>query len=362
MIEPIYRPDAPATAPHTLMLVSARADGRLRDEVQGQARPRPEFLHLAQTYGVELLDWSQLPAGPNGRSHRQSVRHVIAALRRLKDYEVVFSDGEHLGIPLSLAMRRLGITTPHLTIGHHLTTATKKPFFRWLGADQRISRILVHSRNQLELAQRRLGISGARLAYIPYFVDSAFWRPRPDPEDSLIVSAGLEHRDYLTLARACSGLPERVLIASGSLHSPRARCRMPEVLPPGFEIGFATYGTLRGWYARASLVVIPLMQNDFQAGVTSLLEAMAMGKAVIVTATDGQGDVVEHGVTGLLVPPSDAGELRRVIRWLLAHPAERARLGANARRAVENEFSLEKYTSRLAAHLREVATVAPAAA
>jgi glycosyltransferase involved in cell wall biosynthesis len=106
---------------------------------------------------------------------------------------------------------------------------------------------------------------------------------------------------------------------------------------------------LRDWYARAAIVVVPLLPNDFQAGVTTLLEAMAMGKAVVVSATEGQRDIVVDGQTGILVPPGDEASLRDVLRRLLADPAERARLGQNARCAVIEQFSLDRYAYALAA-------------
>jgi glycosyltransferase involved in cell wall biosynthesis len=82
---------------------------------------------------------------------------------------------------------------------------------------------------------------------------------------------------------------------------------------------------------------------------------MSMARPVVVSATEGQRDVVEDGVTGLMVPPGDAGALREAIERLLADPAERARLGANARAAVRERFSLDAYASSLACHLEELA-------
>ena len=62
---------------------------------------------------------------------------------------------------------------------------------------------------------------------------------------------------------------------------------------------------------------MPLVDVDFDAGVTSITEAMAMGKAVIVTRTKGQVDVIHDGVEGLYVPPADPAALREAIVHLL---------------------------------------------
>ncbi len=339
-----------------LMLVSQSADAQLRADVAAGRRPCPEYLRLEANHGVELLDWSRLPRLVHQRTPASSLLHVLAAARILDRFDVVFSDGEHLGVPLSLLIRIRWPSKAHLVLGHHITTPTKRRVFKLLGAERGMSRILMHSRRQIEVAERELGVLRSRLAFVPYFADTAFWCPRPKAEDTLVVTAGREHRDYASLAAACSGMHERVVVAAGSLHSPRAPWRIPSSWPRNFEVlGTLDRASLRELYARATVVVVPVLPTDFQAGVTTLLEAMAMGKAVVVTATDGQRDIVDDGETGVLVPPGDPGALRDAVRRLLDDTGERARLGRNARRAVESRFSLDVYATTLAAHLDELA-------
>jgi len=335
------------------MLVSDRADAR-REEVRLGRRPCPEYLLLEERHGVELLDWSRLGDGARARSARLSVGHAAAAWRTLGELDAVFSDGEHVGVPLALAMRASGRGIPHLMLGHHLTTGQKRRVFRLLRPQERITRIIVHSRRQLTLIEAELGVPGHMLRFVPYFADTRFWSPQPVAEEALVVSAGREHRDYSTLAAACADLPTRVFVAAGSLFSPGARYAPPVAWPDNARTGSADHLELRAWYARASVVAVPLVPNDFQAGVTTLLEAMAMGKAVVVTATEGQRDIVQDGVTGVTVPPRDVAALREAVARLLADPGERARLGANARDLATRRFSLDVYTDELARHLEEI--------
>lgn len=344
------------------MLVSAAADTQLRREVDAGIRPRPEYLVLEADYGVELLDWSLLPGTGRRRSGWRSLVHVATALRAIDDHNVILSDGEHVGIPLALAMLALGIRTPHLVIGHHLTTRAKAPLINQLHAHRGMTRILVHSSFQQEVAHAELGIPAAKLAYVPYHADTAFWCPTGAAEESLVVAAGREHRDYATLAQACGGLPVKVFVAAGSVHSPAASSRNPAEWPVNFQLGFADFRKLRDLYARASVVVVPLVETDFQAGVTTALEAMAMGKAVVITATRGQSGVVQNGLTGITVPPGDAAQLGEAVNYLLERPDERRRLGSAAREAVLEGYSVEAYAGRLAQHLADLALASRAAA
>jgi glycosyltransferase involved in cell wall biosynthesis len=75
----------------------------------------------------------------------------------------------------------------------------------------------------------------------------------------------------------------------------------------------------------------------------SILEAMAAGLPVVASAVGGVPELVEDGVTGLLVPPGDAAALAAALERVLGDPALRARLGAAARARAEERFDVEAF-------------------
>lgn len=338
----------------TLMLVSADAGVRTRSDVAAGTRPCPDFLRLEAAYGVQLLDWAAMGKAPDYRSVTGSTRHVAASLPHLRRSACVLSDGEHVGIPLSLAMTLLRISTPHLVIGHNLSTASKRLLLRRAGTGRRMDRVVVHSDNQVSLLADQLRLPPAAISVVPYGVDTDFWCPVESAEEDerLVVAAGREHRDYISLASACVTEPVRVVIADSSPHSPRARRRQPPAWPPNVERRSLDYVALRRLYATASVIVVPLIATTFPAGITAVLEAMSMAKSVVVSGTCGLGATVQDGETGLVVQPGDVAGLRRAIRHLIAHPGERRRLGRAARQAVLQRHSLDGYVGELARHMR----------
>jgi glycosyltransferase involved in cell wall biosynthesis len=200
----------------------------------------------------------------------------------------------------------------------------------------------------------------------------------------MICSAGLEFRDYPTLVKAVEGLDVRVVIGAASHWSKRRNTAEDAQSAANVQVDSFDYFALRDLYSRSSIVVVPLDDVDFQAGITTILEAMAMGKPVIVTHSVGQTDVVEDrrqitrgaqprtrpesllrqaaasaGIelepNGFYVPPNDPGALRRAIEYLLDRPDERARLGAAGRRTIERLADLDQYVARLSALVHEAA-------
>lgn len=99
--------------------------------------------------------------------------------------------------------------------------------------------------------------------------------------------------------------------------------------------------------ALADLDVVVLTSRN-EGTPMSLIEAGAAGRPVVATDVGGVRRVVLDGRTGLLVPTADPGAVAAAVRSLLADPAMRARLGAEARTHVSAEFGLQPFLDRMA--------------
>jgi glycosyltransferase involved in cell wall biosynthesis len=175
--------------------------------------------------------------------------------------------------------------------------------------------------------------------------------PEARVEPDLLCSAGQLLRDYDTLIAATRDLPVRVRIAAGSPWID-SELRPKASLPANVEWRRYPRDELRELYSRSAIAVVPIYQNEYQTGISTILEMMAMGKCVIATRTRGQTDTIVDGQNGVYVPPGDARALRDAIERLIARPEEAARIGAAARQYVEREASLELFVSRIAETVR----------
>jgi glycosyltransferase involved in cell wall biosynthesis len=88
----------------------------------------------------------------------------------------------------------------------------------------------------------------------------------------------------------------------------------------------------------ADVLVLP---SRYEGLPNVVLEAMQRSRPVVATAAPGTDEVVEGGVTGVLVPVDDAQALARELRDLVRDPARRVRLGEAGRERAGREFGLD---------------------
>jgi len=85
-----------------------------------------------------------------------------------------------------------------------------------------------------------------------------------------------------------------------------------------------------------------------------LLEAMAMGKPVVASQVGGVPEIVEDGVTGLLVPSGSSESLGKAIITLLGDPETQTRMGKSGKQRVKTLFSLQQSVGKIEELYRRV--------
>jgi glycosyltransferase involved in cell wall biosynthesis len=314
--------------------------------------PRLDFVELAATLQAGV----SFPPRDPGRFARLERRTGLAfrqahAARRAGAAALYVSLNEGLGLPLATFDRG---RVPHVMVAHNLLRPRMRLYESASHSLRRIDRVVVLSRAHGEFLTTRAGVAAQRVSFLHDKVDHRFWAPRAAPGSGSVLSVGRERRDYETLFEALRPLAVQADVVDGSLwargdHEPRS--------DPG-EVRFhrrISFERLRDLYASAAVVVVPLLGGEvYAAGVNAVMEAMAMGKALVVTDTPGIADYVTDGETGRLVPAGDVAALRDVLSELLGDDAERRRLGANARAVIDAGRNLDGYVIALAKLVGEV--------
>lgn len=339
----------------------------LRRLAERGERPRSLYVELARALDADVLDanylfkrggrWSRLVGRRVGLIEGQ----VLEAFTRRRRYKHVVAFADRIGLELALLLKLTRSRRDLVLISNWLMGPSKRRFLD-RGVQSHLGAIIGYGSVQLELAAETYAVPREKLHVALQPVDERFWHPLGVGQENLVCSVGCVSgfRDYQTLVEAAHDLPVRVELAVGSLILSDAHRRQraklfqaaipPEQLPRnvGYQLDMEPRA-LRDLYARSRFMVMPLQDVDFDAGVTSITEAMAMGKAVIVTRNRGQVDVIRDGIDGIYVPPRDPRALREAISHLLANPAEAERMGAAGRQAVLERHTLDGYTARVAA-------------
>jgi glycosyltransferase involved in cell wall biosynthesis len=158
--------------------------------------------------------------------------------------------------------------------------------------------------------------------------DPAMLARLPEEPFLLFVGALLPEKGIWPLLAAYERIrrpaPPLVLIGAASYKS-------PDQLPDGvIHLGQTSHATVLGAWDRALFGVVPSVGAETFGNVVT--EAMSRGRPVIGSRAGGIVDIIEEGVSGLLVPPGDVDALTAAMQRLIDDSALRARLGHGARR------------------------------
>lgn len=197
----------------------------------------------------------------------------------------------------------------------------------------------------------RYGFSPKRIAVIPNGIDVRRLDPGPGHTPTVLVTSGLleYHKGIDVLLAACARLDapfELHVLGDGTERATLERQAAELAIPASFH-GFVD--DVRARLESADVFVLPTRGENFPLAI---LEAMAAALPVVCTRIGGNPELVEEGVTGLLVPVNDVNALARALASLIADSARRAELGRNGARRVSQRFEIDSIARRVLALYR----------
>ncbi len=190
-----------------------------------------------------------------------------------------------------------------------------------------VSRIVVHATRQIEMYARDLGLPKEKFSLVPCHT-TLYGAEYPVSDGDYVFSGGDSKRDYRTLIEAARGLTCRVIIAAFS----KAHFEGMDI-PDNVEIlsGGMSFEDFYRLAAGAAVVAVPLQPGlPYPGGQQVYLNAMAIGKPVVVADDCGADEYIANGVTGLVVPAGDAATLREAINTLVVDRDLATSLARNA--------------------------------
>lgn len=269
---------------------------------------------------------------------------VHAEGRRSGTGEVILAWDERAGVPLALSSQQ-----PVVSGVIWLTDAQRRRrWSEWAArrALQRCGAVWALSSAQLPELRENWQVNPRRLHHLPFGVDAAFWSASGPGEVGRVLVVGNDRdRDHATAVRA-AGLAQRAVRSLRLRLVTHHQVDVPGDL--GDQRQQLSHGDLRREYQRARVCAVAVKPNLHCSGITTVLEAMACGRPVVVTDTPGMRDYVSDGEHGLLVPPGDAEAMADAITALLRDPDRAQALGSAGRERVAKAFTTRAQAARLA--------------
>jgi len=294
---------------------------------------------------VDVLDFCKLPL----INHIERwwlkfyVIQALKALPRLKKYDLIISHGAQSGV--LLAFLRLLFTNkrpPHVIIDIGCFSGGRSKNFELLPlryAVKSVAGVVSHNSFQKDYYQENLPCLADKNLFVAFGTDPEFFRPLKLETEDYIVSVGYIKRDWDTLLKAFESLESNVKLKIIGVPD-KERLNLSSKIQDKVEcLPYIPIQRLRKEIAKAKFMVIPLPYYKYSFGQMTLLQAMSMQKAIIVTDIPGVADYVKDGKNAILFQPGDWQDLKGKIQMLLGDSELTQRVAKGAREAIVREFN-----------------------
>lgn len=332
---------------------------RLEEDAAVGAAPRSSMAAIVRDLGARVHDGAGLRLSLADRvagrltGSRPTWWAIARSVRRaVKPGDVIYCTGEDVGMPTAALCAGRGA---RLAVLVHRGDSPKKVLaFRALNLRRKVDLFLAVSQVQVRHLRTNLRLPPEQARFVWDQTDTDYFSPGPRSAEApprLIVSVGLEMRDYVTLAEATGGRDVAVRISAFSVDTREARRALPDELPSNMQQRFYPWPEFVQLYRDSAAVVVTLHPNSYAAGVQALMEGLACGRPVVATRTEGLTEYLAEVPAVRVVPSGDAEGLWSAIEESLASDS----VDEEARAAALRRHRLEDQVATIAGALRELA-------
>lgn len=285
-----------------------------------------------------------------------NIGQALQSLKRIKAYDSVFATTDSTGLPLAF-LKRLGLFhKPLIMASQGLCQNLENQGWSWAFRVHRWSMravdcfIVYGWSEKMELTQK-FGVPEEKITFVPFGVDVPFFAPKDScslkNSEDFILSVGRDRsRDFALLLKVAACLPFRFIIitAKGRLD------RLP--IPDNVQVLYnLPIHEVQRYYAACRFVILPVQQSSYSFATTTLMDCLAMRKAVIASRTTAVGPGtagygLRDGVHCRFVPVGDVNTLTDAIKELWDSPEECQKLGDGGGRYVQ-QFTSDIYAQGL---------------
>lgn len=296
---------------------------------------------------------------------RESLRTAWLILRQGRNIDAVYAT-HYKGLEVIVMLRALGLFRKPIVVWHHQPVITPKSRLREWGGRlfyRGLDRMIFFSQKLVDDSSHSPKARPERMVVGHWGADLDFYdRLAAHGERHGFISTGKEQRDMVTLVNAfnAAGLPLVVYVGINS---------NPKVYNPNLEVfktlhvcdnvqvkkimGLLPY-ELAVEVDKAACVVVCCKPTRYTAGLTTVVEALALGLPLVCSRNPQIPIDVDAEGCGISVDYYDTAGWERAVEYIAAHPDEAAAMGRRGRALAERLFNDRRCASEVAQVLRSV--------
>ena len=341
------------------VLTEARGVARLGHDVLLAAPAQSRIFAEAPRFGVKAR---AIPIARKGARGVLALRQLLAR----NAFDVLNTHSSTDTWLAALARATLASAPPIVRTRHISAPLPRNRATRWL-YNTATARIVTTGERLRKQVIAETGVEPPRVVSIPTGIDLERFQPGDRaaarasvglPPGALVVGIVATLRSwkghrYLLEAFAAMKRPEARLTIVGDGPRSHALQSLASELGIAGQVTFAgNQSDVAPWMQSFDVFCLPSYANE---GVPqALMQAMACGLPVVTTPVGSIEEIVEAGVTGVIVPPRDAERLRAALSQLLDDADSRHRLGERARAVATERFGEALMVERMLAVFSEV--------
>ncbi|HLA44987.1 MAG TPA: glycosyltransferase [Aggregatilineales bacterium] len=247
---------------------------------------------------------------------------------------IIFFGSSHRIIPWFVQLKKRG------WLGKTKLIATHQVYFPDESLEW-IERVILTSHQDVANRAARNG-HPEKYAVFPHHADGDYSQYDTAPQD-YIFSGGRASRDFPSLIEAVRGMDVRLRIITHIPEYLEYEGELPENVEVFWKMPLDEF---LGHAAGALFVVVPLKSTADIHGISTIVQAMSLGKVIISNLDIPSSEYLEDGKTAILVRSGDVEGYRKAIHFLLDNPDKRQEMEANVREAARN-YTYEVYTQNI---------------
>lgn len=272
---------------------------------------------------------------------KRDISIACQLIKKIRDYDILVTCSDRAGNLFAVFQAIFGKRIKHVMLNclwgysnNPLSRFLRPRFYRLISKS--VDKFIVFSSHEINVYHKAFRIPTNKFKYIPFYFTPLCSQFKSHPGDYIFSGGHPAYRDFETLINAVENLNIKCVIAT---QTPEYFAKYK--MPTNITIRHLPQDEYFKMMAESRIVVVPLKKNMLRsAGQRSYLDAMHLGKPVVVCDDNQNNDYITNSKDGFIIPPGDISLLNLTIKKLL-DPSEEIKILSEKAKEKSVSFSIE---------------------